>query len=216
MIPRAAVRALLGLLLAGTLTTYTGCARTSTPRSPSGYGEGPHAAGGMSATSSQKPVTVAGSEGCKSLRVTPTVKVGDTWSALTLPCLTSAAEVRLGRLGGKPTLVNLWASWCGPCREEMPVLQAGHRKYSGNVQFVGIDTRDGAEPAAAFLREVGVTYPQLLDATGRLLARERIPGLPVTLLIDANGHVLDRHVGPLDASSLRSFIEPAISESPRQ
>lgn len=95
----------------------------------------------------------------------------------------------------------------------MPVLQAGHKQYFADVQFIGIDTKDDAVPAADFLRKLRVTYPQLVDTEGSLLARERIPGLPVTLLVDSSGSIIDRHIGVLNESSLRTFVEPVLSGS---
>lgn len=106
------------------------------------------------------------------------------------------------RVRGKPVVVNLWASWCGPCRKEMPILQAAHARYGERVQFVGVDTADGAEVAAAFLTKVGVTYPQLSDADATLLKHLRIPGLPVTVVIGADGCLVERHIGALGARDL--------------
>ena len=154
------------------------------------------------------PIRVSGIERCDELR--RTTRSATRWSKLVLPCLTTATNVDLSRLHGKPTLINLWASWCGPCRTEMPVLQRGHQTYRRSMTFVGVDTKDSARVAVSFLKEVGATYPELYDAEGRLLAQERIPGLPVTLLIDSKGELVDRHVGPLDQPGLARFVRPAL------
>ncbi|GAB3662715.1 hypothetical protein GCM10027596_24790 [Nocardioides korecus] len=113
----------------------------------------------------------------------------------------------LSRLHGKPVLVNLWASWCGPCRQEMPILQAADTRYGQRVQFVGVDTSDGAEAAAAFLTQVGVTYPQLADSDAMLLKHLRIPGLPVTVIIGADGAVVERHIGAFEARDLDAVLD---------
>jgi len=111
-------------------------------------------------------------------------------------------------------LVNLWASWCGPCREEMPILQAAYERYGDRIDFVGVDTRDAAPHAAAFLRAMRVTYPELADTEGELLNQLRIPGLPVTLVLDSDGAVLDKHIGAFDGSDLEDLLSRVVSSSP--
>ena len=111
---------------------------------------------------------------------------------LTLPCLGGGPDVDLASLEG-PMVVNLWASWCAPCRKEMPALEAFHRRYGDRVPVVGVDYQD-PQPAAALdlARKSGVTYPLLADPGGDLNARDPLPtirGLPYLLLVDADGKV---------------------------
>lgn len=156
------------------------------------------------------PVAVPGIQPCRRLSTAGTIQEGTSQDGLPsfgLPCLTERGHIDVSRFGGKPTLVNLWASWCGPCREEMPVLQAGYEQGGGRVQFVGIDTRDDPASAAEYLPEVGVIYPQLVDSDGLLLEHTRIPGLPVTLLLDEDGVEVARHVGPLTADELADLLD---------
>src|SRR3546814_8760254 len=70
-------------------------------------------------------------------------------------------------LQGKPVVVNIWASWCAPCRTEMPLLERAARTYEGRVAFLGVASRDDRQDAAAFLDDVGVTYPNVFDVSGR-------------------------------------------------
>ncbi len=126
---------------------------------------------------------------------------------LSLPCLTSGGQVDLRDLSGRPVLVNLWATWCGPCREEMPRLQAAYERFGDRVAFVGVDSQDFPQAAGEFLVEVGVTYPQLADPNAELLGFTRVPGLPVTLLLDADGVIVARHIGELNGSDLEELIE---------
>lgn len=131
---------------------------------------------------------------------------------LRLPCLTQGPAVDLSAVRGKLVLVNLWASWCGPCRKEMPVLQAAYERYGKQVQFVGVDTRDGP-PSADFLRDVGVTYPQLADVDGDLLKQLRIPGLPVTLILGSDGAIVDKHIGALEGADLEDLLARTIASA---
>lgn len=135
------------------------------------------------------------------------VEVGERLPALSLPCLTPGPGVDLAAIGGRPVLVNLWASWCGPCVREMPLLQRAYAEHGDEVEFVGVDVKDRPDAAGAFLPTAGVTYPQLVDLDGALLRSVGVPGLPVTLVLDADGRVAARHVGELDEQGLAGLLE---------
>jgi thiol-disulfide isomerase/thioredoxin len=115
--------------------------------------------------------------------------------AVSLPCLGGGEDVDLSTLRG-PMVVNLWASWCGPCRKEMPLLQAFSQEYAGRVSVLGIDYQD-VQPGAALelARDTGVTYPLLADPQAELDGAEPFPtlrGLPFLALVDADGVVVHR------------------------
>ncbi|MGH3449515.1 MAG: TlpA family protein disulfide reductase [Haloechinothrix sp.] len=129
--------------------------------------------------------------------------------ALRLPCLGSGPSVDLAQLTGEPTVVNVWASWCGPCRREMPGMQQVYQEYGDEVRFLGVNTRDDPRAAAAFVEELAVTYPQVIDQDGRLLRHLGAPGLPVTLVLDAQGRVTAKHLGEMTPEQLRAAIEEA-------
>lgn len=110
---------------------------------------------------------------------------------VTLPCLGGGRPVHLAGLRGKPIVLNLWASWCTPCREELPVLQRFHERAHGEVLMIGVDFED-TRPAAALrlLQQTGVTYPQVADfdkAVDTGLGRHPVP---MTVLVDARGEVV--------------------------
>jgi cytochrome c biogenesis protein CcmG/thiol:disulfide interchange protein DsbE len=128
---------------------------------------------------------------------------------LTLPCLGPGPDVALDRLTGRATVVNLWATWCGPCREEMPLLQEAYARNGKEVRFLGVDTQDDPEAARWFLDDLGVGYPHVVDADGELLRELGVRGLPVTLALDADGRVVDRVVGQLSESELQRLIDAA-------
>ncbi|WP_336031490.1 TlpA family protein disulfide reductase [Geodermatophilus sp. FMUSA9-8] len=129
----------------------------------------------------------------------------DGLPALRLPCLTGGGDVALADLGGRPALVNLWASWCGPCREELPLLQAAHDRYGDRVGFLGVNTEDTRPAAVSLLTDLGVTYAQVVDEDKALMTALAVPGLPVTLAVAADGRVVDRQVGEVSAERLEEL-----------
>jgi len=112
-----------------------------------------------------------------------------------------------------PAVVNLWATWCGPCRKELPAFQAVADRLQGTVAVLGVNQGDDAAPAAAYLADIGVTFPQYLDADGDLTAELRITGLPATLFVAADGSV-DVHSGAVDEGELLVLVEAHFGITP--
>ncbi len=110
---------------------------------------------------------------------------------VTLPCLGGGRPVDLARLRG-PLVVNLFAQWCGPCRQELPYYQQLHRKAKGKVAVLGVDYLD-TQPAQALqlARGAGVTYPLAADPGGLLRTGLKIRGLPGIAFVDRDGKVVD-------------------------
>ena len=125
---------------------------------------------------------------------------------------------RLADHQGDVIVVNTWASWCGPCREETPALQrAWEDLRDEDVQFVGINTKDPDSAAArAFVRSFGVTYPSLVDEEGTLLLgfRDTLPpaAVPTTLVIDRRGRVAARVLGEVGEGTLRTLVRDVLAE----
>ena len=113
---------------------------------------------------------------------------------VTLDCLDGTAGAQLGALRG-PLIINVWGSWCGPCKKEMPVLRAFHDKAQGKVQLVGVDVEEANfDDGRTFVERNGITWPNLYDPDGR--SREYFGlGVPVTWFIAADGSVAYKHVG---------------------
>ncbi|MPZ63402.1 MAG: redoxin family protein [Propionibacteriales bacterium] len=113
--------------------------------------------------------------------------------AVSLPCLGGGRPVHLHGLRDVPTVVNIWASWCGPCRRELPVLQEFYERAKGEVSMLGVDFED-PQPgqALAMLDELGVTYPQVADFDKAVQAGIGRTAVPMTLLVDENGTVVKR------------------------
>ncbi|MEJ7834023.1 MAG: TlpA disulfide reductase family protein [Nocardioides sp.] len=123
---------------------------------------------------------------------------GGSLPALTLPCLGGGTSVDLSSLTG-PMVINLWASNCGPCREEMPALQEFHERYGDQVAVLGIDFLDLYPEAAISLAELtGATYPSVADPGGDLQDQDGLRlsgGLPQFILLDAEGEVAHQSAG---------------------
>ncbi|MFK4109759.1 TlpA family protein disulfide reductase [Streptomyces sp. NPDC002176] len=120
---------------------------------------------------------------------------------------------------GKVVVLNVWGSWCGPCREEAKYFSKVSQAYEGNgVQFVGINTRDtSTTPALAFEKAHDIAYPSLYDPTGKLMLRfpkgTLNPQLiPSTLVLDRNGKVAARALEALDDTALLKMLKPVLAE----
>ena len=126
-------------------------------------------------------------------------------------------SVSLAELDGRPVVVNLWATWCAPCRQEMPELQELAERYGDDLAVVGvsIDRMGTEEDIRRFLDEVGVDFPILLDPGERFVHRFMTIGVPETFLIDAEGVVRRRWTGryhPLSEENLE-LVERAIADA---
>jgi thiol-disulfide isomerase/thioredoxin len=123
--------------------------------------------------------------------------LGRDLPALRLPCLGGGNRVDLRHAGpGRPVLVSVWASWCGPCVREVPALVSFAKLVQGRVDVVGVTTEDPQDKSLRFAADYGMHYPSLVDDDGLVLRAFR-PGPPVTLFLDASGHVTFKHSGEL-------------------
>jgi thiol-disulfide isomerase/thioredoxin len=118
---------------------------------------------------------------------------------------------------GKVVVLNVWGSWCPPCRKEAPALQAVSQELAPQgVQFVGINTRDTPHGAHAYVTEFGITFPSVVDTDGqRLLAfRDTLPptAIPSTLVVDREGRLAARILGPITEISLRDLVTQIAKE----
>ena len=128
--------------------------------------------------------------------------------------LFDGGTLRLSDLRGRWVVLNFWASWCPPCREEMPDLQKAYEAFRDRgVVFVGIAMADAPEDARRFAEEVGITYPVGLDETGEIALAYRVFGLPTTLFVDPEGRVDRVHAGPLNFGALKVMLEGRLQGS---
>lgn len=120
--------------------------------------------------------------------------------------------VRLSELRGRPLLLNFWATWCAPCRQEMPLLQkAAERHAEQGLVVVGVDVGEEAEAVRNYIEALGVGFPILLDSTQDVSDLYRVYGLPTSFFIDPQGVIDFRLIGPLDAQSLERRLESIIA-----
>jgi thiol-disulfide isomerase/thioredoxin len=123
--------------------------------------------------------------------------------------------VSLSDFRGQVVLVNFWATWCSPCKEEMPVLDAYYRQYQPQgFLLLGINVSDRPEEATAFVKQQGYSYPILFDPPGNVLIDLGIQGLPASLLVDREGGLVTRWLGPLTAEMLDLEVMPHLAETP--
>lgn len=128
--------------------------------------------------------------------------VGQTAPAYAAPTMTGDS-VHVDRLRGEVVLLNVWATWCIPCRKEIPELQALHQEYSGRglkVLGVSVDAADADGDVAEFAESFGMTYTILRDPGERVSTLFAIPGVPASFLVDRGGVVRWRHLGPFKAT----------------
>ena len=124
-------------------------------------------------------------------------------------------RIQLSDYRGRIVVLNFWATWCPPCRLEAPVLQrAAERLDSAGVTILGIDVWDEQAAAVEFLNEMGVTYPNAEDATRLIPVEFGVTGLPETFVIDRQGVLVRRWVGPLSDDDLDELLAPLLGATP--
>ncbi len=119
--------------------------------------------------------------------------------------------VALSDLRGKTVIVNFWATWCAPCRAEMPDLEAAHqeRLEAGDLVILGVNQEESAERVNEFVEDLGLTFPIVLDSDAAVRKRYSVLGLPATFFIDRDGIIRARAYGPVFGNLLPDGIAAA-------
>ena len=120
---------------------------------------------------------------------------------VSVPRLSGVGELTVGRPAARPTVVNLWASWCGPCRDEMPAVER-FAKAHPDVRVVGVAIDDAPDAARQFARELEVTFPLGIDRDDRVGDAYGVTGLPTTLFLDRQGRLAATWAGPVTEAEL--------------
>jgi cytochrome c biogenesis protein CcmG, thiol:disulfide interchange protein DsbE len=133
---------------------------------------------------------------------------------LTLPCLGSGPAVNLAALRGIPTVVNVWASWCGPCRAEAPILADAATRTKNRIRFVGIDYSDDQSAALAFAAQSHLTYASIQDTAAATRAPLRVPGVPTTIFLRADGTIAGRTAAVTSSEAFAALLKQNLGVRP--
>jgi cytochrome c biogenesis protein CcmG/thiol:disulfide interchange protein DsbE len=120
---------------------------------------------------------------------------------------TSGETFKLSDLRGKPVVLNFWATWCPPCRAELPELQAASQSLGSQVAFVGVDQAETPDQVRAFAEKLGITYPIPLDENGDASRLYAVRSLPTTFFIDRAGIIRQIQVGPVTEATLAQLLK---------
>lgn len=132
--------------------------------------------------------------------------LGNAAPHFVLKSVGSGETIDVAKLRGKPVVLNFWATWCGPCWEEHPVLNETARAHP-EVQFLGVVFQDDEAKIQDFLQRRGAAYPTVIDDGGRTAIRYGVGGIPETFFLDANGTIVAKHDGALTREQLDGYVE---------
>ncbi len=123
-------------------------------------------------------------------------------------------EVTLSQLRGKVVFLNFWASWCPPCKQEMPAIQKAYEKYGDQVVFYGVNitASDVKEDALTFMKSNQYEMPLLFDYDAEAASLYRTKYIPTSFFIDKNGVIQKRHEGPMNSKQIDSYLKKTIGE----
>jgi cytochrome c biogenesis protein CcmG/thiol:disulfide interchange protein DsbE len=123
------------------------------------------------------------------------------------PMLNGEGQIALSDFRGRPVVLNFWASWCGPCKEEAPILAATEKLWRDRgVVFLGVDSLDKRPDAIAFEERYGIEYQSAFDESGEIADTYGVLGYPETFFIDADGVIVAKYVGPMGQEDLNTYL----------
>ena len=133
--------------------------------------------------------------------------------SLTLPRLDGPGQSSLDDYRGKVVVLNFWASWCAPCRDEAPLLERWHKRIAARgATVLGVDALDATDDAREFVRRFGITYPNVRDVSGERLRPFGIAAYPETFVIDRRGRIAALVRGPVSEEFLEREVPPLLEE----
>lgn len=146
-------------------------------------------------------------------RINPSVEVGPLAPETNTPALDfeltdlSGKPVRLSDLRGHPVVVNFWATWCGPCRLEMPLLQKYADRFPQDLQILAVNDGEAKGEVQKFVDELGLKFNILLDPAEKVTDLYRVQAFPSTFLLDAAGNIRFQHIGTLNEDQLVGYLD---------
>jgi len=136
--------------------------------------------------------------------------IGKTAPDFTLDRVGAPGKLQLASLRGKVVVLNFWASWCYPCNQEAPTLQAAAKRYGNRVVVLGVDVNDPKSDARKFARKFKLTYPLVHDNHNVTSPKYGLTGLPETFFIDRTGKLVGHVAAAIDEADLRDGVEQAL------
>ena len=169
----------------------------------------------LSNTATKKDLDTAVKEAEKNQveQVSEMAAVGSPAPAFSLGKLDDKQVVKLADLKGKPVVINFWASWCGPCKQEMPDLEQIHQQYKDKVAFYGINLTklDKIPDVETAVKKFGVTYPILMDPDDEVSRIYQAYSIPTTYAIDANGIIVEKRVGAISKLAMDGMLQRLVA-----
>lgn len=164
-----------------------------------------------SSSPSSSQITTSGADNVTDVSETKNEIVSDEKTADFYAFDLDANKVALSEKAGKPVVVNFWATWCPPCKSELPHFEKLYKELGDKVEFMMVNMTDGqretTDSVKSFIKETGYTFPVYCDSDGSAAAAYEVYSIPVTLFIDKNGSLSDMRIGVLSESALRKGIE---------
>ncbi len=138
----------------------------------------------------------------------------DSWPSTEVIAVSSNTATSTETItGDNVTIINLWALWCAPCREELPRLQEVSTAHGETIDVVGVNIGDDFDRTTAYINEAGLTFPMYWDETGDLLTALKIPSVPATLAVNKDGDIIWFHLGALSAEELETKVNDLTNAS---
>jgi thiol-disulfide isomerase/thioredoxin len=119
----------------------------------------------------------------------------------------SGKPVKLSDFRGIPVLINFWATWCGPCRVEMPILQEYYRRYNPDFVVLAVNIDESRDTVQSFVDEYQLEFPVLLDKGGKVTDSYHVRGFPTSIFVDRDGNIRYQHIGGLSEEVLVGYLE---------
>lgn len=135
----------------------------------------------------------------------PGLKIGENAPDFTLTTL-KGERIRLKERKGQKIIINFWATWCPPCKEEIPVLQRFYEQNKGSAELLAVNM-DPESNVSQFARKYGISYPILLDQDGKVNETYKVAAIPTTYVIDENGVIIHKYIGNLQLQQMINWLK---------